>query len=89
MSQRLGKWYSSDLNGGPHYCESKVKEKKQQPADHKENRGSKSSQVEKQPQLKDILEAQVLLEGMDARLKRVKEMLFIEGATTTEQHTVT
>jgi len=63
------------LDGGPHYCESKVKEKKQQPADHKENSGSKSPQAEKQPQLKNILKAQLLLEGLDARVKKLERIV--------------
>ncbi len=61
MSERLGKWYPSDLNGGFHSCEAK-----------------KSKQVPNRPELKNLLEAQVLLQGMDARLKRVEKMLFIE-----------
>lgn len=78
MSQRLGKWYPSDLDGGPHYRESKVMEKKQQQTDHNENNGLKSPQAEKQAQPRNLLEALVLLEGMNARLKRVEKMLFIE-----------
>ena len=75
MSERLGKWYPMDLDGGFHYCEAK---KRQQ-----------QKQEQKKPELKNLLEAQLLLRGMDARLKRVEKMLFIEGSTTTEQHTVT
>jgi hypothetical protein len=63
MSERLGRWYPSDLDGGFHYCEGKKAATKQQ-------------QKEEKPQLKNLLEAQVLLEGMDARLKRVEKLLF-------------
>ena len=65
MSERLGKWYPTDLDGGYHYCEGKkTQQQKQQPKEEK-------------PQLKNLLEAQLLLQGMDARLKRVEKMLFI------------
>ncbi len=64
MSEKLGKWYPSDLDGGTHYCEAK---KQQKAKDEKQ-----------QSQLKNLLEAQLLLQGMDARLKRVEKILFIE-----------
>ena len=76
MTEKLGKWYPSDPNGGIHYYDERKKQQQQ------------SKQEPKKPELKNLLEAQMLLEGMDARLKRVEKMLFIEGATTTEQHTV-
>ena len=63
MSEKLGKWYPSDLDGGIHYCEAKKKQQQQK-------------QEPKKPELKNLLEAQVLLQGMDARLKRVEKMLF-------------
>ena len=50
---------------------------------------SNKNRNQSKPELKNLLEAQMLLRGMDARLKRVEKMLFIEGSTTTEQHTVT
>lgn len=77
MTEKLGRWYPSDLDGGIHYCEAKKQQQQQ------------SKQEPKKPELKNLLGAQTLLEGMDARLKRVEKMLFIEGATSTEQHTVT
>jgi hypothetical protein len=51
MSERLGRWNPSDLDGGFHYCEGK--------------KAAKQQQREEKPQLKNLLEAQVLLEGMD------------------------
>jgi hypothetical protein len=67
MSQRLGRWYPSDLDGGIHRCEAKKQQQQQ------------SKQEPKKPELKNLLEAQMLLEGMDARLKRVEKMLFQNG----------
>jgi hypothetical protein len=52
------------LDGGVHLCE----EKKQQQ--------SKQLQKEEMTQLKNLLESQILLEVMDARLTRVEKMLF-------------
>jgi hypothetical protein len=64
MSERLGRWDPSDLDGGIHRCEAK------------KQRQSKQFQKELKQQLKNLLEAQILLEVMDARLKRVEKTLF-------------
>ena len=66
MTEKLGRWYPSDLDGGTHYCEAKKQHQH-------------LSKQEQEPELKNLLEAQVLLQGMDARLKRLEKMLFIEG----------
>lgn len=65
MSETLGKWFPLNLDNSSHMCRQK--------------KAQQQSQKEEKPQLKNLLEAQVLLEGMNARLKRVEKMLFIEG----------
>jgi hypothetical protein len=42
----------------------------------KKQQQSKQLQKEEKPQLKNLLEVQILLEVMDATLKRVEKMLF-------------
>jgi hypothetical protein len=64
MSERLGRWDPSDLDGGIHLCEAKKQLQ------------SKQFQKELKQQHKNLLEAQILLEVMDARLKRVEKTLF-------------
>jgi len=64
MNERLGRWDPSDLDGEIHRCEAK---KQQQ---------SEQFQKELKPQLKNLLEAQILLEVMDGRVKRVEKTLF-------------
>lgn len=60
MTERLGKWIPTDLDGGFHYCESKKDKEKQEP---------------KKPELKNLLEAQLLLEGLDARVKKLERIV--------------
>lgn len=60
MSEKLGKWYPSDLDGGIHYCEAKKQQSKQEPP---------------KQQLKNLLEAQLLLEGLDARVKKLERIV--------------
>lgn len=64
MTEKLGRWYPSDLDGGIHYCEAKKQQQQSQP-----------KQEPKKPELKNLLEAQLLLEQLDARLKRVEKMM--------------
>ena len=73
MTERLGRWYPSDPDGGIHYCDERKKQQQQQ-------QQQQSKQEPKKPELKNLLEAQMLLEGFDARLKRVEKMLFKQEA---------
>ncbi len=63
MSQRLGKWYPSDLDGGIHRCEAKAEAKKQE---------AQKQQHQEPQQLKTLLEATALIQQLDARVKRLE-----------------
>jgi hypothetical protein len=67
MSQRLGKWYPSDLDGGIHRCST-----------NGEGNGKKQANILTQKegiQLKDLLSATLIIQQLDERLKRVERIV--------------
>jgi hypothetical protein len=52
MSNNTGRWLPSNLDGSAHRCFGKKEEREK----------------EEKPELKNLLQAQILLEGMDGRL---------------------